>query len=416
MPYAQLAYNQELGNGKYTIAQAGCFLTADCNLLEGNGITVDPPTLNAYFKAHNVFLRDPDDGANEDLAWGSVSVYTGGLVHPIETGSGWPKSANAIVKFYFKAHNGQMTTHFCKMYSADKRLIVDSYDGKVKTSPYGDPIAYAIYAAPAPSVIVPYAPPITNSFVSWVGKVTARATCQVRAAATDVSQGNLGNVHSDGLLHPGDVFDVIGYQWGQDPYNNGKHFWLKTAAGHWVWAYNTNFFELPGHGAGNVSIPVAPASMVTKGYGSQTYGDSTPQSENEGPVPVRRIVPDPNKWMQTYDQYTNQKGEPTPLIFNAKGTHIINDLSNPNASEGLLRDGMTVEVAGEFKKDGIVYYRTTASEDNHTWYGIEPAFLTHDSALDQLLYETINMSHKEKLLAGAGTVSGKLSRLFRRKK
>jgi hypothetical protein len=167
------------------------------------------------------------------------------------------------------------------------------------------------------------------------------------------------------------------------------------------------------------TVPVAPATMVTKGYGSQPYGTSPPvdptMSENEGPVNVKVIPPDPNKWMQTYKQYTDGQGVPIPMIFTAVGNHVIDDVSDPKLPEGTLQDGMTVEVAGEFEKDGIGYYRTTASEDNHTWYGIDKSFLTHDNALDRLSNETIAMSNKQKVIAKTGFFLGILNWLFKKR-
>lgn len=413
MSYAQINYNQELGNGRYTIGQAGCFLIAFCNLLNGFGSDVDPVTLNDFFRSHGFYIRDAD-GANEDLAWSTVSLYNP-QVHVTGTGSGWPDTSDSIVKFYYKAKNGVMTTHFCKVYSADHRMIVDSYDGQVKESPYGDPVAYATYSEPQPHIIQPYTPPAADdsAFHPWFGKVTATNVVNVRSEPNKDSRGSMGNVNADGMLHPGNVFDVVGYIHAQAPYGDGRDVWLKTVPGHYVWAYATNFFSLPGHGAG---VPVAPAEFVKKGYGTQAYGEGEIPSDNEGKVDVRVIPPDPNKWMRSYVQYKGTDGLPEPQIFTAidfggeNNEPTIVDLSG-SAISGKLKSHAQVEVAGEFEKDGVQYYRTTASEDNGTWYGIRKDYLEAENDIDRISKEVLALSRKQKAIAKVGLVAGLLKRL-----
>jgi len=159
MAYAQINYTEELGNGKYTIKEVGCFLTAFCNLLsEDFGEDVAPDTLNDFFKAHGTYVKDPD-GALEDLAWGSVSAYDGN-VHVSGSGNGAPPSTPAIVKFVYKSvQTGLQTTHFCRVADASQGLITDSWDGKVKSwNVYGGPVAYATYTKSVPQPVPPVQP------------------------------------------------------------------------------------------------------------------------------------------------------------------------------------------------------------------------------------------------------------------
>jgi hypothetical protein len=159
MSYGQINYQQKVGNSNLTIAEVGCFVTADCNLLEGFGVNVDPPTLNSFYESHGIYTYDVTDHANDDITWGSATSYSGGVVlDSVVNAPGWPQSNEAIVKFHYKSHSGYMTTHFCKVADWSKQLIVDSWDGKVKSpgTYYGEPIAHATYRFnnPTPAPIV----------------------------------------------------------------------------------------------------------------------------------------------------------------------------------------------------------------------------------------------------------------------
>ena len=158
MAYGQINYSEKVGNGPYTIAEIGCFLTAYCNLLQETfSDNVAPPQLNTYFIEHNAYLADPEDGAGvkDDLSWNSVTKYNSHVVvksavdHGEAQTAGWPTTNSAIVKFYYKAPNGEMTTHFCKVADHTKHTIVDSWNGETTpTGEYGQPVAWATYGAP----------------------------------------------------------------------------------------------------------------------------------------------------------------------------------------------------------------------------------------------------------------------------
>lgn len=173
MSYGQINYPQNLGTGPSvsTIADVGCFLTAFCNLLERYGEPVDPPTLNNYFIAHGSFLAD---GPNRDnLGWGSISAYDGNVVASQIGGAGWPPHNEAIVKFIYKSQRtGAQITHFCLVVDHNAGTILDSWDGKVKHTPYGNPVAWATYEKHSPQVVAP--PPPTESPAWRVENIPAK--------------------------------------------------------------------------------------------------------------------------------------------------------------------------------------------------------------------------------------------------
>lgn len=162
MSYAQINFPQNLGTGPSvdTIADVGCFLVAFSNLLERFGEPVDPPTLNNYFIAHDSYLVD---GPNRDsLGWGSVSAYNGNVAATQIGGAGWPPNNEAIVKFIYQSQRtGQQITHFCLVIDHDAGTILDSWDGHVKHTPYGNPVGWATYERHQPEIVAP--PPSTET-------------------------------------------------------------------------------------------------------------------------------------------------------------------------------------------------------------------------------------------------------------
>lgn len=165
MSYGQINYPQNLGTGPSvdTIADVGCFLTAFCNLLERFGEPVDPPSLNNYFISHGTYL--PDGPNRDNLGWGSVSAYNGNVVSTGVGGAGWPQTNDAIVKFIYKSQrSGAQVTHFCLVVDWTQRIILDSYDGKVKVSPYGNPVAWSSYRENQSQVVAPPVPVDAASF------------------------------------------------------------------------------------------------------------------------------------------------------------------------------------------------------------------------------------------------------------
>jgi hypothetical protein len=253
MSYAQKNYPQTQGiNGRYSIESIGCFLTAFCNLELDFGNNIDPLTLNNYFVSHNSYI-DIDDGIRDDLDWGSVAKYDAGTVvshtanHGTDQTAGWPSHSQSIVRFYYQsiAHpklaNGQpnMIFHFCKVADASAHLILDSWDGQVKKSPYGEPTAWAEYAhnqtaAPAPVA----APQVGYTPLSQDVLITAPQALQVRSAPTLSAPAHQANT-PDGSLHAGNVVTITGWAHGDSVNNN--NIWLRSLQGHWFWSGGTNF-------------------------------------------------------------------------------------------------------------------------------------------------------------------------------
>lgn len=178
MAYAQSNYAHTLQgiDGQYSIAEIGCFVTAFCNLEEQFGHAISPPDLNNYFSEHGTYI-DVDDGIRDDLGWSSIGQYDSQtqvsqtVDHGRNQTAGWPASNDAIVRFYYRSvnhptlANGQpnMIFHFCKVADWENHLIVDSWDGSIKHTPYGEPTAWAVYSHTAPVSVnpSPSEPPFT---------------------------------------------------------------------------------------------------------------------------------------------------------------------------------------------------------------------------------------------------------------
>lgn len=148
--YAQENYTEQLGSGPHTttIAAAGCYVTAFANLLHNFGIQCDPETLNAFFIQHNDYIAEAD-GTKDLLSAGSITAFNPNI-RVVAQGSGAPAANNTIVKFIY----GNNVSHFCLVSDFSKGLIVDSYDGRIKSwSVYGGPRSWAAYtdAAAAPA-------------------------------------------------------------------------------------------------------------------------------------------------------------------------------------------------------------------------------------------------------------------------
>ena len=172
--YGQTSYPDLQGiNGKYTIAQIGCLLTSFCNLLRKFGRDVDPASLNRLFAERGIWI-DIDDGIRDELGWASVTAYDGSVHVSQVGGAAWPGTNNAIVKFHYQSRyrpwltgaNGvkipNMLDHFCLVADEVEHTIIDSWDGQIKTSPYGEPVAFATYEALGPMPVQPVPMPRTR--------------------------------------------------------------------------------------------------------------------------------------------------------------------------------------------------------------------------------------------------------------
>lgn len=168
MSYSQNQFpNVRLGTGPFTIAEAGCLLVSDANLLDRFGLPISPVDLNNYFIQHGVYTDVDGDHTMDDLAWGSPSAYNAEVVCTGVGGAGWPDSNDAVIKVVYKSpRNGAMTTHFPLVVDHIAHTILDPWDNKVKVNPYGTPVGWAKYERHQAPVVrpAPQTPAETPSF------------------------------------------------------------------------------------------------------------------------------------------------------------------------------------------------------------------------------------------------------------
>lgn len=153
--YGQKDFKEVMGiDGTHTIAEEGSFLVAQTNLIQklNLGYEQTPVTLNAEYIQRGVYK-------DNKLRWNSPTKFDS-TISIKSVGVGWPRSNEAIVKFYYQslstptiivdgAETPNLIYHYCAVAYYKKKLIIDSFDGEIKPSgPYGDPIGYAIYTTP----------------------------------------------------------------------------------------------------------------------------------------------------------------------------------------------------------------------------------------------------------------------------
>lgn len=146
MNYAQINYQDIQGiNGRYTIHQIGCFITAFCNLLSRFNKGISPNSLNGYLIDHNIYT-DVDDGVRDDVGWSTITSYDSNII-VTGIGDGLPSSNDTIVKFVYNSYQtGLPITHFCLVDDINSGTIIDSWDGQIKSwNIYGGPKAWASY-------------------------------------------------------------------------------------------------------------------------------------------------------------------------------------------------------------------------------------------------------------------------------
>lgn len=147
MAFGQKNYDniiQGIPQGKYTIAQIGCFVTAFSNLLARFGIPYTPARMNRAFIDKKAYI-DTDDGVRDDLSYKSITSVFPSIVVSGTGSSAVPPSADAIVMMTARNTFG---THFSLVHSIRGKqvYIVDSWDGKVKpASAYGPIKGWATY-------------------------------------------------------------------------------------------------------------------------------------------------------------------------------------------------------------------------------------------------------------------------------
>jgi hypothetical protein len=172
MAYAQRNYPQPLGDGScgLSIAQAGCYVTTDADILTWAGWPIDPPALNADYLAKKLFVGGCLISA-DTLARAWPDRFT------LASRDDFPGAADlarcdntadgdyVAVKILFRHGLPGDNPHFLPVYSyragqaAGELMVCDSWDGQIKPlSSYGDP-ATIITSVMRYRVIHPTPPP-----------------------------------------------------------------------------------------------------------------------------------------------------------------------------------------------------------------------------------------------------------------
>lgn len=399
MAYGQKNYLEIQGiNGKYRISQIGCFLVSFCNLMERFGSPVDPIDLNKHFRDRGVYV-DVDDGIRDDLAWSSIRGYTE-LVEVTGTGSGRPPHSECIVKFNYRSGNGLFNTHFCLVADASKGLIVDSWDGQVKSwDVYGGPIAWASYRFNRPAPPTPPAP----------------APTPPQPAPQPPQQPEVVNITVQpgwGITH---VLKAAGYsqqqyenekEWDRVAQLNGSATRLRLKPSQVVKVYRN---ALP------VETPPAPTPEPPKVETPQPVSpvvNPPKEAEVENPdgsvpVPVTVVPKDPNAW---------KKVTPEEKVYIAQASSLIKDQEGLHMDLQLVK-GQKVNSAGRFTKENdknekVEYVITKKHLTDGKYYGIPVSLLDKgqdpdkyvgpltndgDDDLDNLLDDDFIMETKEAL-------------------
>jgi LysM repeat protein len=468
MAYGQKNYNEIMGiNGKYRIRDIGCFLTAFSNLEQRFNRAVDPITLNSFFRDNNLYLMDPEDGVKEDLGWGSITPFDHSITVRSINGAGWNIDNNSIVKFIYRSFsqptltNGRpnMVTHFCLVADATKRLIVDSWDGIVKVSPYGDPVQSATYTHNEPQVVTspPPAntPTIDNSPIAteeyvvksgdslWaiasrsgndyhvlaqmneladptkirigqVLKLPAKAAPTPAPAETPAPQPAVSETKDItvqagwGITH---VLQAAGYaksdyeneaEWDRVAKLNGSDTRLRLKPGQVVKVYSQSLSAAQPAPAA-VAPPETPPPPQTAATEPEKSSDG---GEN---VPVTVIPVDFKKsWVEKKED------------LQAKAAEVIKDLEEKLPDMTLNKD-QVVHSVGTFEKGGVKYHRVQKWVDGNVWYGIEdshlepyddPELFRLDLSLSKEAKQLFhNLSAREKVVALFASIGGIVTRV-----
>lgn len=399
--YGQKNYSQELGNGPYSIATAGCFLTAFSNLMvQLNIARIDPPSLNSWFKAHGDYLRDPSDGKFEDLAWNSITNYNPNI-QVSATGTGpVPPATPAIVKFYYQSvsqphlANGEpnMIYHFCLVDHIvnNQVFIVDSWDGLVKgpgqyQSTYHAPIGWATYVDRQPTAPTPVTPPPAPAYTPPAAPLlipTPEAEYQVivdiPGYTTATTAGNHNPPGGAVRVKPG-TYSVFNTYPNKDYLINVTKVPGKPGA--WI---NTH---------DNVEPPPAPPVEDIKPTTAPT---------------VTNLAPNINQWQNSYT--------PAPGVYVAQKSMLVRDLAGlrPDLQ---LNQGDVANIAGTFKgPDGVTYGRTVTSVANGAWYGLLMSNLTIETGYNpnwdlRGRVAIGNKTFRDNLVLAAAKVAGWLEKL-----
>lgn len=359
MYYGQKNYPEKLGNGNYTIAEAGCFLTAFANLAVKLGEGVDPLTLNTFFISHGVYQRD-SDGANEDLAWGSITAYHPDIIVTSVANGGTPTGNNAIVKFHYNSvQTGIPIDHFCLVDHVDGNevYIIDSWDGELKApsayeSIYHLPLAWATYTKNAPTP-----PPAMPT-----------ASAPVSAPSAD----NMYNVVKEipGYISSG---FAAAHKSSNSNVPVGTYYIFNTFSG---MINVTRILGLPGWWINPVDNSITPPPAPP---------------EPEVVAPPAPAPPAPPDWRTTYVAFRNKFGDVDPKYYVAMTNVPVIDQEGKERDQTMPMFSIT-PIGGKFTgPDGTVYLRPQSAANKFLWYGmieIDPILGTPNLELEVNVYDT----------------------------
>lgn len=348
--FGQKNYPQKLGNGNYTIAEAGCLLTAIANgLVKLDGGAPDPPSLNQFYLEHGLYIKD-SDGANEDLAWNSITQYDPTVVVSAIGSGALPSSPNAIVKFHYNSvQTGSPIDHYCWVdhIEGNQVFIIDSWDGLVKgpsgyVGVYHNPIAWATYIknvpAPAPAPSPPPAAPVTLP-------------------------GNTDNTYTV-------IKEIPGY--GTSGLAAARSGATVNVAPEKYYVFNAY------NGMVNVTrVPGIPGSWINPG---DNVVDPPP-----APAPTPAPAPAVPDWRASYVVFRNKFGDAEAKYYVAMRDITVPDLEQKQ-KDLTMHKYSVVSIGGTFTKDGIVYARPKSGADKFLWYGI--AMTDQTSGLPNLELES----------------------------
>jgi hypothetical protein len=407
MPYyAQKIYQDQLGNGTFTIAEAGCLLTAISNRLLKWGITMPPPQLNQWFKDHHDYIG-PDN-----LSWNSISQFDP-LIHFQDSGNDpMPPSPDAIVKFHYQSIQTpyllidgkevpNMVDHFCAIdrISDGQLFIIDSWDGLIKgpaqyEGPYHKPIAWATYvktvpaAAPAPAPAAPaYTPPAAPVVAPPVEKYKI-----ITKIPGYMTANQAANHLSSNSQVPVDSYYVYNKDAGMinvSPVYGRPGWWINPA--------DNTLTPIP-----PPVVPAVPApAPVAPVHNEAAQATPAPAASSK--------TQDPPNWRASYKQHQGN--------YYALSSMVVHDLSG-GRPDVMLHKYDIVPVAGTFiGPDGVLYARSKTSVKNYWWYGVPMNALMLEDELFSTATDTATrqatgtMNLRDHLVVLIGKFAGWLERL-----
>lgn len=361
MVYAQQNYPQvRLGNGSLTIAEDGCMLAAFCNLLARFGEPVDPPTLNSYFINQGAYLRD-SDGADEDLAWNSVTFYDRNVI-VTGSGAGVPSSANAIVKFHYNSvHTGLPIDHYCLVDHIDGRqiFILDSWDGLVKGPAQYEPVYHNVLAFATYEKVVPAPTPAPAAAPAAPLRAPSLSdTYQVVAVIPGYLSSNYAanHINSNATVTPGQyyVFNRFNGMVNVTKIPGQPGSWINPA---------DNVAPAP-----DPIIPPAPPSAPAPAADPASTGIQRALA-SIAPEVIQAVTNPAPDWRTTYRPFVNKYGQRTPIKYIAMQNYVVHDLQGQKRDVPLHQYDYVI-IGGTFLKDGTVYGRPQQAVDRFLWYGI----------------------------------------------